>query len=256
MTQEAKAKWSGVRLIFRDGRTPEVRRLVAKTIRQLLAIRDAVNANLAIPTEPRLRRADGGSAVEILDRGLMIGRDQDSDLVVSGAQVSRRHGIVRRSAHGYVLTDVSRNGIYVNGRRVDGARVLRVGDVVRIGEEEFRFEAGCTTGDPGATLPSRLVQRLAELPTAVRQVDIRRHLGTLRRLYTKPSIATSGLAQVVYPPISELLRAARSNALRQELARAFAVNRDVQLRALGKCGERLLQIIAWQLKRYPPDGRH
>jgi hypothetical protein len=214
MMLEAKAKWSGVRLIFPDGRTPGIPDSVAKTIRQLLAIRDAVKANLAIPREPRLRRADGGSAVEVLDRGLMIGRDQDSDLVVSGAHVSRRHGIVRRSAHGYVLTDVSRNGIYVNGRRVDGARVLRVGDVVRIGEDEFRFEAGCATGDPGATLPSRLVQRLAQLPTAVRQVGICRHLATLGAYTKKASMATRGLAQLVYVHTSELLRAARSHALR------------------------------------------
>jgi pSer/pThr/pTyr-binding forkhead associated (FHA) protein len=210
MMEHAKARWSGVRLILRDRRKSGLRASVTKTIRQLLAMPDAENANLPIP-RPRLRRADGGSAVEILDRGLMIGRDRDSDLVVPGAQVSRRHGIVRHGAHGYVLTDVSKNGIYVNGRRVDGARVLRIGDVVQIGEEEFRFEAGRATGDPAATLPRRLVQRLAQLPTAARQVGISRHLATLRRLHTKPSITTSRLAQFVYLRISGLLRAARSH---------------------------------------------
>jgi predicted component of type VI protein secretion system len=125
----------------------------------------------------------------IRDGGVMIGRDRDSDLVVSGPEVSRRHGILRRSVRGYVLTDASRNGTYVNGRRVRGARVLRGGDVLRIGEEEFRFEVSCVTHDAGVPLPGVVTRRLAQLQSAVGQVDFSGRLAKSWRLRTASALS-------------------------------------------------------------------
>src|SRR5919202_5148784 len=126
----------------------------------------------SIPAGARLFRVGSGEAVAIFDGYAMIGRDRESDLVVSGPAVSRRHSIVRRSMRGYVLTDVSRNGTFVNGRRVRGAQLLRSGDVLRIGEEEFRFEVIRATPYAGVTLPALLGQRLVQLRSAVPVAEI------------------------------------------------------------------------------------
>jgi transcriptional regulator of acetoin/glycerol metabolism len=62
-----------------------------------------------------------------------IGRDDDCAAVLSGSDVSRRHALVRVEGPHPVLVDLqSRNGTWVNGRRIDSV-VLAPGDVVRVG---------------------------------------------------------------------------------------------------------------------------
>jgi predicted component of type VI protein secretion system len=144
----------------------------------------------SIPAGARLFRVGSGEVVAIFDGYAMIGRDRESDLVVSGPAVSRRHGIVRRSMRGYVLTDVSRNGTYVNGRRVHGARVLRTGDVLRIGDEEFRFEVSRPTPYAGVALPALLVQRVAQLRSAFPPLaEASRRIVTAARLRAEPVLS-------------------------------------------------------------------
>ena len=70
---------------------------------------------------------------------LVIGRDASADVVVPGNEVSRRHAQIVATEQGFVLVDTSTNGTFVNGHRVEGSRVLRRADVIRVGADEFRF---------------------------------------------------------------------------------------------------------------------
>ncbi len=103
-------------------------------------------------TGGRLVRISDGAATSIPPDGIVIGRDPGCDLVLAERGASRRHASVRPSLQGYLISDHSVNGITVNGRRVDGAQVLGMGDVVRIGDEEFRFEADAASFEPDAAL--------------------------------------------------------------------------------------------------------
>ena len=63
----------------------------------------------------------------------LIGRDEDCAVVLSGVDVSRRHALVRVEGPHHVLVDLeSRNGTWVNGRRIESV-VLGPSDVVRVG---------------------------------------------------------------------------------------------------------------------------
>ena len=166
VTHGTKIEVGGLRLIFRDGRETGNTGPAATVTREQFELPGVEDASVPTAEGARLVRQSAGTAVPIIDSGLVIGRDPDSDLVVSGMEVSRRHAVLRRSPRGYVLTDVSTNGSYVNGRRIDGSRVLRAGDVIRIGEEEFRFEGSARAHDPAATPPALGVQSSAEAPTA------------------------------------------------------------------------------------------
>jgi pSer/pThr/pTyr-binding forkhead associated (FHA) protein len=65
---------------------------------------------------------------------LVLGRSDDADVVLRGAETSRQHAELKRAGALWVLRDLrSSNGSYVNGRRVEQA-VLGPGDVVRLGE--------------------------------------------------------------------------------------------------------------------------
>lgn len=91
----------------------------------------------------------GGSLVSLTDgreyvlrgRPLVIGREAGCDVVLDSPKVSRRHAELMMSARGYVLVDSSTNGTFVNGDRVHGEHLLARGDVIRIGDDEFRFHA-------------------------------------------------------------------------------------------------------------------
>lgn len=90
---------------------------------------------------------------------LSFGRDAASDVVVSGNEVSRRHAEIRTDPEGYLLLDLSVNGTYVNGERMGKTHLLARADVIRIGNDEFRFYADAAMGagaavDRASTLPA------------------------------------------------------------------------------------------------------
>jgi pSer/pThr/pTyr-binding forkhead associated (FHA) protein len=81
-----------------------------------------------------------GEAIELGNYKVVVGRDASCDFVVSGMGVSRRHFSVTPVQGGYQLRDESANGTLVNGSRVSGTYLLGHGDVLRLDEEELRFE--------------------------------------------------------------------------------------------------------------------
>jgi hypothetical protein len=71
---------------------------------------------------------------------VVIGRSRECDAVLDDANVSRRHAEVRQENGGWVVADLgSTNGIKVNGRRVEQAR-LEPGDELRVGVTDLTFE--------------------------------------------------------------------------------------------------------------------
>ena len=69
-----------------------------------------------------------------------VGRHRNNDIVVSDPKVSSFHARFDRTLEGFVLVDLrSRNGSFVNGRRVD-AVVLQDGDEVRLGTARLRYK--------------------------------------------------------------------------------------------------------------------
>jgi len=126
----------------------------------------------------RLVRADQSSSHPIGDAGLMIGRDPACDVVLQNSKASRNHARVNPSLTGYTLTDTSSNGVYVNGGRVDGNHRLGVGDVIRFGDEEFRFEGESATYEPAAGLAPP-PHGVAGSPTPVSESEVTTPKGPL-----------------------------------------------------------------------------
>lgn len=92
------------------------------------------------PTGGRLVGKDGVQWA-IPETGLLIGRDPECGLVITSNAVSRRHATITPGVWGYTVLDESTNGVLVNGTRIQRTALLRQGDVVRIGDVEYRFEA-------------------------------------------------------------------------------------------------------------------
>src|SRR5437868_11485956 len=91
----------------------------------------------------------GGRVVSLTDgreyvitgTSLVFGREAGCEVVVPGKDVSRRHAEIVHTPQGYVVVDSSTNGTFVNEEQVQGQRILARTDVIRMGEEQFRFYA-------------------------------------------------------------------------------------------------------------------
>lgn len=77
---------------------------------------------------------------------LRIGRDPSCALRVNDRHASRVHAEIRRQGDAYVLHDLSVNGTWVNGLRVQGQQKLVDGDQIRVARERFVFTTGAETG--------------------------------------------------------------------------------------------------------------
>jgi len=77
----------------------------------------------------------------ITNRIVQIGRGGFCDILLSDPLVSEKHARVVYSNGSFWIEDLgSRNGTYVNGRRIERRSVLRDGYLVRVGTSMLRFE--------------------------------------------------------------------------------------------------------------------
>lgn len=82
-----------------------------------------------------------GSRFVVGPGGATIGRSRECDVVLTDANVSRRHAELRPRGDAWVIADLgSTNGVSVNGVRVERAQRLRPGDRIALGTTELTFE--------------------------------------------------------------------------------------------------------------------
>ena len=98
-------------------------------------------AAATVNTGGRVVSLTDGREYVIAGVSLVFGREAGCDVVVGGKDVSRRHAEIVQTPKGYAVADSSTNGTFVNEERVSGQRILKRADVVRIGDENFRFYA-------------------------------------------------------------------------------------------------------------------
>jgi FHA domain len=92
---------------------------------------------LRVATAAGLR---AGSAYD-LSEGALLGRGDGADIRLEDAFASTRHARLVPQGDVIVLEDLgSTNGTYLNGEPLRGPQPLHVGDQIRIGDSEFRFE--------------------------------------------------------------------------------------------------------------------
>lgn len=78
----------------------------------------------------------------LADGETVVGRDSRAGLVLEDARISRRHAVLTRAGGRVVVADLgSRNGTFLNGRRVEGAaQALAPGDVLKVGDFTLVFD--------------------------------------------------------------------------------------------------------------------
>jgi pSer/pThr/pTyr-binding forkhead associated (FHA) protein len=129
---------SGVSVEFSEGQEPkpedDTKEIVTPKAVQYKTARTLTTSRLVLVKD------DGAETSYPLTRDTYtVGRHRNNDIVVSDPKVSSFHARFDRTLEGFVLVDLrSRNGSFVNGRRVD-AQVLQSGDEVRLGTAKLRY---------------------------------------------------------------------------------------------------------------------
>jgi adenylate cyclase len=125
---------------------------------------------------------EGGTPRRIVCGGLVtLGRDVTSSLQVNDPLVSRIHALIRfvGSDSYYLLDAGSRNGSFVNNRRVSTPTLLRQGDVITLGDTAVTFiqeaTADATQAVPAAVAMGETIShvRLEIQPITILVADIR-----------------------------------------------------------------------------------
>ena len=99
--------------------------------------------------------ASAGNEFDLAKAEITIGRRETCDVVISDGVVSGQHALIRETDGKWVLTDLeSSNGTLVNGQRIKSVELVH-GDVIRCGEQEFRFQDGAAA--PAAEARPRVV---------------------------------------------------------------------------------------------------
>lgn len=123
-------------------------------------------------TGGRLVSLVDGREYPVADAGMSFGREVGNEVVIASTEISRKHASIAPTVDGYVLTDHSTNGVWVNGSRVSETQLLGRGDVIKMGSEEYRFYADVAKVAPSAPpsaadIPS-LAATMIGVPAAVR----------------------------------------------------------------------------------------
>ena len=101
------------------------------------------------------------------DLEMTLGRHSESNIVLSGAGISRHHARLVQANGMLFIEDVgSSGGTYVNGERIEAMTPLEESDIVAIGDNTLRIQDAASEGDAAAEIPAEPVapEPIAEMP--------------------------------------------------------------------------------------------
>lgn len=98
-----------------------------------------------------------GQRYQVTEDGLLLGREDSCDVVIPDTSVSREHArLLLHNGTVWVQDAGSRNGVYVNQKRVVRHRPMGPGDQLTIGPHAFTLELASRFVDENS-LQARLV---------------------------------------------------------------------------------------------------
>ncbi|HEX2669839.1 MAG TPA: FHA domain-containing protein, partial [Polyangiaceae bacterium] len=139
------------------------------------------DSGLHARSQPTYALREGTVHHPLNQRPLLIGRGSDSDIVLTGPLVSRRHAEFHQTEAGVVVIDLgSQNGVLVNGSPIAGPTALLLGDKVTVGDDEFEL----------TELPAERAERISGFDRNPDRDSARVPAGTTKRMHQEASVAT------------------------------------------------------------------
>jgi hypothetical protein len=134
--------WKIVRTASRDLRMPQESFVLApQQARKAKTAERRASGRLVVASDGGDGKIGAGTVYEVDSAAITVGRGAGNDIALEDDFASTFHARVEARPDGVWVEDVgSTNGTAVNGIRLTAPRRLVPGDVIRIGETDFRFE--------------------------------------------------------------------------------------------------------------------
>jgi pSer/pThr/pTyr-binding forkhead associated (FHA) protein len=146
----------------------------------------------------RLRVVTGplaGQTVEV-DKEVVIGREENTDMMIDDEELSRRHAVVRRFANRLQVEDLdSFNGTFVDGNRIKEPTLIGGGAEIKIGTTVLVVEGVLPVRDSEAReVVDRNKTRLHEMPAELAGANAREEVpvGAASTATASPAASSSG----------------------------------------------------------------
>ena len=135
--------WRIVRTASRDLRLPQESFVLGPREAAAVGLRPEPELNMGRLVVLKSTAIDENTEFVLDSTGISIGRGGPNEVRLDGDDfASAQHARVEPRRDGVWIEDVgSTNGTFVNGVRLSKARKLAIGDLVRVGETDLRFEA-------------------------------------------------------------------------------------------------------------------
>jgi len=93
--------------------------------------------------------------IQLTQEPLTIGRSRDADISLIDDKVSRAHACIRHSDGQFFLKDLgSRNGVFLNGEKIESDVPLKPGDRIQVGATVFVLEQATPAEDAAKAMGS------------------------------------------------------------------------------------------------------
>jgi FHA domain len=93
---------------------------------------------------PKLTLLVGRATMRVYDldkTSILVGRDDEMDIVIDNPSVSRKHAEIRREGNGWVVEDLgSSNGTFLHGQKLAGPHPVTAGDEIGFGKFSLVFD--------------------------------------------------------------------------------------------------------------------
>jgi predicted component of type VI protein secretion system len=168
----------------------------------------------------------------------VVGRSTECQLSLDDPLVSRKHGVLRVRRDGVSVQDLgSRNGVLVNGTKINGERELAAGDKVSIGSQEMVLTIAADAHPADRATGEEVYRRATQTLGAAYVMDLRSAVD-----------AAAGKGPIADPPTAEASRSVQSFQLLGGVA-------DKAL-AMGKAedAERILLVLLNDVMSRARDG--
>ncbi|HUF75919.1 MAG TPA: FHA domain-containing protein [Longimicrobiales bacterium] len=100
---------------------------------------------------PKLTLLLGRRTMQVYDfkqESIVVGREDDADVVIDNPSVSRRHAEIRVGDNGWEVQDLgSSNGTFIRGTKIQGPRTLALGDEIGFGKFSIVFGKALGEGE-------------------------------------------------------------------------------------------------------------
>ncbi len=213
-----KVEVAGQELLYSDDRKVGATQFVSAGDVAAISQKRGGPARATAATGGRLVSLVDGKEYSIPSAGITIGRDASADVVVAQNEVSRKHAEIVAAADGYEVRDLSANGVWVNGNRIQKSQVLSRADVIRVGTEELRFYADTMPGAApgrGARSPSPAASPAVGSKPAAAAAPVAPPVDT-RPVYAVLEVmngVTKGAQHTLHVPLAHVGRGAHNDVI-------------------------------------------